>query len=136
MDKILLQIGCLVFVMLGCMHVAIAFLTTKFEPADKKLLSQMKQTNPIITNQTTIWDASQGFHTSHSLGAIFFGMIYIVLTIENYNYLKSSVLLNSLLLLFPLTFLLLAIKFWFKKPAIATAIALSLIICSLVLRQF
>ena len=60
--------------------------------------------------------AGSGFNASHSLGAILFGLVFIILALENYVYLKSSVALNTLLVAGPLIFAALAFKYWFSVP--------------------
>ena len=112
----LLIAGCAIFVVLGAIHAAYTLATNKFDARDANLTEQMKRTSPVLTRQTTMWDAWVGFNISHSLGAILFGLVYIVLAIENYAYLKSSVALNTLLIGVPMVFLALALKYWFSIP--------------------
>ena len=48
--------------------------------------------------------------------AIVFGVVFIVVALENDAYLKSSVALNTLLVAVPLIFTALAFKYWFSVP--------------------
>lgn len=63
-----------------------------------------------------MWKAWVGFNISHSPGAIPFGLVYIILAIGNYACLKSSFALNTLLVVVPLIFPTLAVKYWFSIP--------------------
>jgi len=134
MDKALLIAGCAIFVLLGGLHALWTLFSNKFEPRDEALLERMKQVSPKLTSRTSMWDAWVGFNVSHSLGAIVFGLFYIVLAIENYAYLKASLMLNVILLAIPLVFLLLAVKYWFYAPRNGILAALALIVLSLFLR--
>lgn len=134
MDRILLIVGCLIFVVLGSLHALWTLFSDKFEPRDATLLRHMRQDNPKLTSRTSMWDAWVGFNLSHSLGAIVFGLFYIVLALENYAYLRASLALNALLVAVPVIFLLLAIKYWFHSPRNGILAALALIILSLFLR--
>lgn len=134
MDKTLLILGCLIFIGLGSIHAVWTLFSKRFEPRDAALLEEMKKISPKLTRRTTMWDAWMGFNVSHSLGAIAFGLLYIIIALENYAYLKSSLALNLLLVVFPLAFLLLALRYWFDKPRNGILLAMGLIILSLFLR--
>ena len=136
MEKITLVAGCAIFVVLGAMHLWLTFFGTSFEPREAKLADDMKRVNPVLTRQTTMWKAWVGFNASHSLGAILFGAVYIVIALENYSYLRTSIALNVMLLSFPLAYLALAIKYWFSKPRTGVLLASVLILLSMILRMF
>ncbi len=135
MDKALLILGCLIFVLMGGLHAAWTLFTDKFEPRESGLLERMRQISPNLTRHTSMWNAWIGFNLSHSLGAMLFGLFYVVVALENYTYLRSSVALNVLLVAVPLIFLGLAIRYWFFAPRNGIVLATSLIILSLFLRN-
>jgi hypothetical protein len=108
--------------------------TNKFEARDSQLTAEMTRVSPILTSQMSMWNAWIGFNVSHSLGAISFGLVYIIIALENYEYLKTSVALNVLLLIVPLILLILAVKYWFKRPRNGILIGFGLILLSMVLR--
>jgi hypothetical protein len=130
----LLIAGCAIFVVLGTIHAAYTLATNKFDARDARLTEDMKRISPVLTRHTTMWNAWVGFNLSHSLGAILFGLFYIILTLENYAYLKSSVALNTLLVGVPLIFLALALKYWFSIPRNGILVGTMLIGTSLALR--
>ena len=41
----------------------------------------MKQTSPVLTKDTTVWDAWVGFNASHSIGAMLVAAFYIPLAV-------------------------------------------------------
>lgn len=116
MHTILIALGCSVFIILGIGHGAIMLFTTKFEPRSAALLAQLKTNNTGMTKTGNMWNGIKGFHLSHSLGMIVFGGFYMVLALENSNYLKSSMALNVGLLLVPAIYIVLAHRFWFSVP--------------------
>ncbi len=134
MDRILLIAGCSIIALLGSAHLVLTFFSNKFEARDPALTEAMKQVSPVISRQTTVWNAWIGFNASHSLGAMLFGIVFIAIALENYSYLRASLALNVILLVVPAAYLALAVKFWFSKPRNGIAIALALILLSMALR--
>jgi hypothetical protein len=135
MDKLFLVAGCAVFVVLGMLHFWLTMFTNKFEARDSRLTAEMTRVSPILTSRTSMWKAWIGFNISHSLGAIVFGLVYIIIALENYDYLKTSTSLNVLLLIVPLILLMLAVRYWFDRPRNGVIVGFGLIILSLILRM-
>jgi len=134
MDKLILVAGCAVFVFLGLAHFVLTMFTNKFEPRESQLTGEMNRVSPILTSKTSMWKTWIGFNISHSLGAIVFGLLYIIIALENYDYLKTSTPLNVLLLVVPLILLMLAVRYWFDRPRNGILVGFGLILISLVLR--
>jgi len=134
MDKLLLVAGCGVFVVLGIAHFVLTMFTNKFEARESRVTADMTRVSPILTSKTSMWKTWIGFNISHSLGAIVFGLVYIIIALENYDYLKTSTALNVLLLVVPLILLMLAVRYWFDKPRNGILVGFGLILISLVLR--
>jgi hypothetical protein len=58
----------------------------------------MSQTHLVLTRQTTMWRAWIGFNASHSMGAVFFGLVYGYLALLHVELLfRSPFLLIALL---------------------------------------
>ena len=102
--------------LLGCIHMLYTFHGNKLHPRDPDVRDAMMADTPVLTRQTTVWRATMGFNASHSLGAMLFGAVIIILGLENRAYLNSSVALNTLLVAVPLVFVALAFKYWFSVP--------------------
>jgi hypothetical protein len=135
MEKLLLLAGCTIFVLLGAVHLIYTLFTDKFQPRDAGLMADMQRVNPVLTRRTTMWNAWIGFNASHSVGAIFFGVVYITIASENYGYLRASIALNILLLAVSLAYLVLAVKYWFSVPRNGIMLATILIVLSMALRM-
>jgi hypothetical protein len=101
---------------LGSLHLALTFSGKRFDPRDAQLLARMKEVSPIITRQTTIWRAAQGFHASHSFGALLFGLAYLYLALEPSHFLLGSYFLLSLGLVYLIAMAVLARRYWFSVP--------------------
>lgn len=106
----------LVILTLGTMHLVLTFRGTAFHPRDAALMEAMKAGSMRIARSATMWRASIGFHASHSLGAMFFGLVYGYLALEESGFLFGSVFLMALGLTVLCAYLLLARLYWFKVP--------------------
>ena len=116
MAQILLIIGASIFGVLGTVHLLYTFFTNKFEAYDSSVTEAMKGTSPILTKETSIWNAWVGFNASHSLGAILVAAVYIPLTTSYFYIIQQSAWFSSLPVLIGLSYLILAKKYWFKIP--------------------
>jgi hypothetical protein len=123
MDKILIIAGASIFGLLGTMHLIYTFFTNKFEAFDPAVTEAMKGTSPILTKDTTLWNAWIGFNASHSLGAMLFAGIYIPLALFNFNVIQQSVWFSRLPVIVGLSYLVLAKKYWFKIPFVGILIS-------------
>lgn len=116
MKHILILIGSFIFLYFGAAHLYLTFFSDKFLSRNSEVEDAMKITSPIITSQTTMWKAWVGFNASHSLGAMFFGLINIILILKFKNEISDSYLIQIVNLLFCFSFVLLGYKYWFKTP--------------------
>jgi hypothetical protein len=116
MAQILLIIGALIFGILGTIHLLYTFFTNKFEAYDSTVTEAMKGTSPILTKETSVWNAWIGFNASHSLGAMLVAAVYIPLTTSYFYIIQQSTWFSSLPVLIGLSYLILAKKYWFKIP--------------------
>ena len=116
MAQILLIIGASIFGVLGTTHLMYTFFTNKFEAHDSSVTEAMKGTSPILTKETSVWEAWVGFNASHSLGAMLVAAVYIPLTTSYFNVIQQSVWFSILPTLVGLSYLVLAKKYWFRIP--------------------
>ena len=116
MAQILLIMGASIFGVLGTVHLLYTFFTNKFEAYDSTVTEAMKGTSPILTKETSVWNAWVGFNASHSLGAILVAAVYIPLTTSYFYIIQQSAWFSSLPVLIGLSYLILAKKYWFKIP--------------------
>ncbi|PTU32427.1 LIC_13387 family protein [Stenotrophobium rhamnosiphilum] len=125
-DSILILASCAIVFGLGTAHLALTFFSSRFEPRDANLAEQLRTVSPIISRQTTMWRAAQGFHVSHSMGPMLLGLIYGYLTICHFEFLKQSTFLVVLGGLTLAIYLVTAKAYWFKIPLRGIALALVL----------
>ena len=83
----------------------------------------MERSHLVITRQTTVWRAVKGFNASHSLGLIFFGLLYGYLAWQRPEVLGGSLFLLTLGMAVLLVYLALAKRYFFRVPFQGVALA-------------
>jgi len=114
--KILWFTGSVIFLALGTLHLYYTFFSSKFAARNKAVVTEMKNTSPVLTNETTMWNAWIGFNASHSAGAIFIGLINIILVVQYFPVLQDSLVIQLLNIATFIFYCWLAKKFWFRIP--------------------
>jgi len=122
-EVLLIVIGSSIFLILGSIHLFYTFFTGKFTPRNSAAEQEMKNTSPVLTRQTTVWNAWVGFNASHSLGAIFLGLVNILLITQYFSVAHDSLMLQIINLSTILFYLFLAKRYWFKTPLIGIIIS-------------
>lgn len=129
-------LGSFIFLLLGTAHLRITFLGKKLFPKSEAAEVEMKNTHPRLTKDTTMWKAWIGFNASHSAGAMFFGIVNIVLASQYFSILQNSLFLLFINILFVGFFLFLGKAYWFRVPFIGILITLICFVCSVLLIEF
>lgn len=119
----LIATSAIILFALGCVHLLYTFNGPKLHPRDPALIEAMKADHPRITRETTVWDAALGFHASHSMGAMLFGLIYAYLALFQPTVLWNSPFLTTLGLVTLGSYLLIAWLYWFRIPMTGIALA-------------
>ncbi|MCG7537392.1 hypothetical protein [Pseudoalteromonas sp. OOF1S-7] len=132
MAKVFIVSGALIFGVLGTIHLLFTFFTNRFDTVDPSVKESMKSTSPLLTRQTTIWNAWVGFNASHSLGAMIFAGIYIPLTVFHFEVIQHSIWFLYLPVVVGLSYLILAKKYWFKTPFNGVLIATILFVAGVI----
>lgn|SRR5215468_5608425 len=122
-SRILIGACAAIMLFLGSVHLAYTFFTHKFSPTEEQLETLMKKVAPRISGDMTMWRAWIGFHVSHSVGLMLFGLIYGYLTVCRWEVLPRSYFLVGLGLLVLLAYMLLAYIYWFRIPLIGLSLA-------------
>src|SRR4051812_15144236 len=115
-EQMLIVAGSAIFLGLGSLHLYYTFYSEKFNPRNPVATSEMKRTSLRITKDTTVWNAWIGFNASHSSGAMYFGIINIILTIFFFDVIGKSVLLGFINVATAAFYLFLAKRYWFRIP--------------------
>jgi len=131
--QILWIIGAFIVLTLGTFHLAYTFFTDKFSSRNANVVEEMKNSYPRLTNKTTLWKAWIGFNASHSTGAIFIGLVNIILAVQYFPLLKQSYFLLTLNILTIAFYLFLAKQYWFKIPFTGILITLLCFVASVII---
>jgi hypothetical protein len=124
--KVFFIAGTIPFIVLGLVHWLYTFMDMtsprKLAPRDDAVRLAMEATTPKLTARTTMWKAWMGFNHSHSLGAIVFGLVFLILALQNFTELAANMPLMIIAVVVPLIYLWFGIRFWFRTPIIGIAI--------------
>ena len=132
-EQILLIVGATIFGILGTIHLLYTFFSNKFDAFDQTATKAMRDTSPVLTNETTMWDAWVGFNASHSLGAMLVPAFYVPLALTNMEVIRETVWFSILPVVIGLSYLALAKRYWFKIPLIGILISTACFIGAAVL---
>ncbi|MCU7798723.1 MAG: hypothetical protein KZQ70_00925 [gamma proteobacterium symbiont of Lucinoma myriamae] len=122
-EQVLIIIGASIFGVLGFIHLIYTFYTNKFDARKSSVTDAMKTTSPVLTKETTMWDAWVGFNASHSLGAILVAAFFIPLVILDMKLIIEFKWFSILPVIIGFSYLLLAKKYWFKIPFLGILIS-------------
>ena len=126
MSQYLLITGGTIFSILGLLHAVYTicdiYQPKHFAPVDPTVIDQMASTGVrLARGRTSMWDAWLGFNISHGLGAAMFGLVCV-----GAGVFARTLALPRATLLIPVLvgaiYLLLALRFWFRVPAVGFAI--------------
>ena len=92
-------------------------------PADPAVRDAMMADTPVLTRQTTVWRATKGFNASHSLGAMRFAAVYLLLALGHIDGLREAPGLVWRAAAGALAYLALAVRYWFRTPLVGIALA-------------
>lgn len=124
--KILFIAGTLPFLVLGLIHWLYTFMDMraprKLSPRDDAVRTAMEGTTLRLTRQTTMWKAWIGFNHSHSIGAVTFGGVFLILALQDFASLAANTALMRVATVVPLIYLWVAMRFWFVIPRIGVGI--------------
>lgn len=121
--QILIVTGASIVGILGWAHLLLTFFSHKFNARNSDTTAAMKETSPLISQQTTMWRAWIGFNASHSLGALMFAAVYLPLAIYHISVIESSLWFTLLPCLVSISYLILAKQYWFNVPMIGMLIS-------------
>jgi len=121
-SQTLFIVGASIFGLLGTLHMVYTFFTHRFDARGAATNAAMRVDHPVLTRRTTMWKAWIGFNASHSLGAMLFAALYLLLASRHMPVLHESPLLAWLGVAGGLAYLALAWRYWFRTPLIGIAL--------------
>lgn len=137
MSQYLLIAGGTLFSILGLLHAIFTicdiYRPRHLAPMDQAVIDQMASAGMrLARGRTNMWDAWLGFNLSHGLGAVIFGVVCV-----GAGVFARSLALPKATLLIPvlvgLIYFMLAIRFWFRVPAVGIGIGTGFLIMGWVL---
>ena len=122
-----LATGGAIFLILGALHALYMFLDERrprrLAPDDPRVIEAMAASHVRLSRGgMTMWRAWIGFNYSHALGAAMFGAACIMLSLLLKNHSPPRAFLFVPVAIATL-YLLLAVRYWFRVPALGIAIA-------------
>ena len=134
------EFGAFVFLLLGSAHalgtIVDLFRPFLFTPVDPQVKLMMRDATMLITDRTSLWKAWLGFNLSHGYGVFFFGLTTWLLAHDNFRSVIKLRPLFPLILFMSLSYLIMAVSFWFYAPALGCALGFSCFAISfLLIRQ-
>jgi hypothetical protein len=82
----------------------------------------MQDSRVAINPHTNVWDAWLGFNLSHALGLAMFGGSLVVIAWRYFPLFAESPWIQFAALLVAAAYFILSIRFWFRAPAVGSAV--------------
>ena len=133
--RILMVLSASIIFTLGLVHLVYTFGGPQLTPRDPALQLSMSQISPVITKETTMWRAWMGFNASHSMGLIFFGLVFGFLALAHDQLLFRSPFLIVVGLAMLGGFVVLCKAYFFSAPLTGVCISLACYIASIALSR-
>ncbi len=137
MSQYLLIAGGTIFSILGLLHaiytICDIYRPRHLAPMNQAVIDQMAAAGVrLARGRTNMWDAWLGFNLSHGLGAVIFGLVCV-----GAGVFARRLALPKATLLIPVLvgviYFMLAIRFWFRVPAVGIGIGTGFLIMGWVL---
>ncbi len=127
LSRCLFLLGAVPFIFLGLAHVLATPLTpvqTKgLSPRDVTLRDAMGRDTLVLTRRTTVWLAWVGFNLSHSLGALLFGAVVLLIGRSSASFEAQAGAFLPLAVLVSASYFVLGVRYWFRTPIIGISLA-------------
>jgi hypothetical protein len=114
--QILMATSAAIVFVLGALHLLYTFRGPKLTPRDPALQARMREVSPVISRDLTMWDAWISFNATHSLGALFYGLVYGYLAVAHPRFLFQSWFLLGVGLVLLGSYSVLGKVYWFSVP--------------------
>ena len=126
MVQVLVGVGAAIFLLLGLGHGALTLVDVRrprwFTPTQAGVREAMQSSSIELNPRANLWRAWLGFNLSHSLGLILFGGGYLTVAAWYFDAYADIAILQVLAIVVAAIYLVLSLLFWFRDPAIASAI--------------
>lgn len=127
LSRYLFLAGAMPFVVMGLVHAVVTPRTTAqsrgLSPRDRALREAMVHDTLLLTRRTNLWLAWVGFNLSHSLGAVLFGAVVVLIGRSEATFQAQAALFLPLALLVSGIYLVLAVRYWFRTPILGITLS-------------
>jgi hypothetical protein len=133
--RVLFEVGGILFILGGALHAGLTLFDdlrrpTYFSPTRDEVREAMDGSALRFrglfaggdAERPTMWKAWLGFNTSHGLGMTVFGVLCLLLAIDNFDFVRETDWLIPLALAVSAAYLGLALRFWFYGPTLLFSI--------------
>ena len=138
LSRYLFLSGALPFLLLGVAH---AMHTPRqpderkgLSPTDPSLAESMARSGIRLTGRTDMWRAWVGFNLSHSLGAVLFGVLVVLVGRTSASFEYNAALFLPLAVVVSIAYLSLGVSYWFRTPIIGILISSACFVLSWLVR--
>jgi hypothetical protein len=120
LSRYLFLLGALPFVLLGIAHALATPLTpdeTKgLSPRDPAYRQGMSEQTLLLTRRTNLWLTWVGFNLSHSLGAVLFGVVVLLIGRSAEAFRAGAPAFVPLAVVVSGIYLAIGLRYWFRTP--------------------
>lgn len=136
-SRYLFLAGALPFLVLGLVHAAATPRTPAqakgLSPRDPALREAMARDTVLLTRRTSLWLAWVGFNLSHSLGAILFGSVIVLIGRSPAAFEAQAGVFLPLAVAVTACYLAIGVRCWFRTPIIGILLSAACLVASWVL---
>ncbi|PQA86722.1 LIC_13387 family protein [Hyphococcus luteus] len=130
--------GALLFFILGALHFRMTVADLKepkrFVPAKRELLEELKATRIALRKDVkNFWLSYLGFHFSHSVGVMFYGLAVAYCALVRPDVL-ADIYVRLAIVVFGASYVLMARAFWFIIPLAGSVAGVTLIAVGMAMR--
>ncbi len=133
--RVLMLVSASIVFTLGVIHFVYTFWGPKLAPRDHALQVSMSQVSPVITKETTIWRCWVGFNATHSMGLIFFGLVFGFLAVTDSKILFRSPFLLVVGLAMLGGLVVISKIYFFSTPFTGLSVSLACYVASIALSR-
>ena len=127
LSRYLFLLGALPFVVLGAAHALATPLTPEqtkgLSPRDPAYQQSMSQQTLLLTRRTNVWLAWVGFNLSHSLGAVLFGVVVLLIGRNPTTFQANWSAFVPLAIVVSGVYLAIGLRYWFRTPIVGIIIS-------------
>jgi hypothetical protein len=137
MAQILLTAAGTIILLMGTGHMALTlrdvWKPTAFTPTDESVRLAMQSAQLRFNRRLNLWEAWLGFNLSHSMGAMMFGGALLFAAQFHLDAFLESAVLQAVMVLIPVFYLVVGIRFWFWGPVLGVSVVLLCILGAVLL---